>query len=134
MVELLIDLIGTRLRYPPVPVALLNTLAIVRILLISFPEIVFVSLKVFNTSTTFSEKHKDETLPATRTYRLEDEEFVKITPNTQRGSYGWIQSFIQRVRQIPILRTFFRICSSLVHRPKWFEKSSKSIRIHQRID
>ena len=31
MVELLIDLVGTRLRHPPVPVELLNTLAIVRL-------------------------------------------------------------------------------------------------------
>lgn len=29
MIELLVDLVGTRLRYPPVPVTLLNTLAIV---------------------------------------------------------------------------------------------------------
>lgn len=29
MVELLVDLVGTRLRYPPVPVTLLTTLAIV---------------------------------------------------------------------------------------------------------
>lgn len=31
MVELLIDLVGTRIRHPPVPVALLNALAIVRL-------------------------------------------------------------------------------------------------------
>ena len=38
MVELLIDLVGTRLRHPPVPTGLLNTLAIVRILFPSFPK------------------------------------------------------------------------------------------------
>jgi hypothetical protein len=29
MIELFIDLVGTCLRYPPVPITLLNTLAIV---------------------------------------------------------------------------------------------------------
>lgn len=29
MIELLTDLVGTRLRFPPVPITLLNTLAIV---------------------------------------------------------------------------------------------------------
>jgi hypothetical protein len=29
MVELLIDLVGTRLHYPPVPITLLNTLSLV---------------------------------------------------------------------------------------------------------
>ena len=32
MIELLVDLVGTRLRYPPTPITLLNTLAIVRLI------------------------------------------------------------------------------------------------------
>jgi len=81
MIELLVDLLGTRIRYPPVPIKLLNTLAL-----------------VFDTNTTFSQKHKDEQLPTNRSYKLDDEEFLAITSNNQKESYGWIRSFIQRVR------------------------------------
>jgi hypothetical protein len=36
MIELLIDLVGTRLRHPPVPVVLLNTLAMVCLFMKSY--------------------------------------------------------------------------------------------------
>jgi hypothetical protein len=80
MIELLVDLVGTRLRQTPVPITLLNTLAI-----------------TFDTNTTFSQKHKDEPLPTNRTYKLDDEEFLETNSNTQNESHGWIRSFIQRV-------------------------------------
>ncbi|CAM4859019.1 unnamed protein product [Rotaria socialis] len=79
MIELLVDIVGTRLRYPPVPVTLLNTLAI-----------------TFDINTTFSQKHKDEQLPSRRVYKLDDEEFLRTKFNNQTGTYGWIRSFIQR--------------------------------------
>ncbi|CAF2555925.1 unnamed protein product [Rotaria sp. Silwood2] len=79
MIELLIDLVGTRLRYPPVPITLLNTLAI-----------------TFDTNTTFSQKHKDEQLPTRRIYKLDDEEFLRKSFNNKTGTYGWLRSFIQR--------------------------------------
>jgi hypothetical protein len=80
MIELLVDLLGNRLRSSPVPVGLLNTLAL-----------------VFDTNTTVSQKHKEESLPTNRNYRLDDEEFVKNNFNNQKVSYGWIRSFIQRL-------------------------------------
>ncbi|CAF1262893.1 unnamed protein product [Rotaria sordida] len=80
MIELLVDLVGTRLRYPPAPITLLNTLAI-----------------TFDTNTTFSQKHKDEQIPTRRIYKLDDEEFLRTNFNNQIGTYGWIQSFIQRL-------------------------------------
>ncbi|CAF1334234.1 unnamed protein product [Rotaria sp. Silwood1] len=79
MIELLIDLVGTRLRHPPVPTTLLNTLAI-----------------TFDTNTTFSQKHKDEQLPTRRIYKLDDEEFLRTNFNNPTGTFGWLRSFIQR--------------------------------------
>lgn len=79
MIELLVDLVGTRLRYTPVPIILLNTLAI-----------------TFDTNTSFSQKHKDEQIPSNRSYKLDDEEFLEENLDAQK-SYGWMRSFIQRV-------------------------------------
>jgi hypothetical protein len=79
MIELLVDLVGTRLHYTPVPITLLDTLAI-----------------VFDTNTTFSQKHKDEKLPSNRHYQLDDEEFLKKTAPHQKESFGWILSVLQR--------------------------------------
>lgn len=96
MIELLVDLLGTRLRYPPVPTALLNTLALV-CFFSSLKEIKFSNynfFQVFDTNTTFSQKHKDEPMPTNRSYKLDDEEFLEVQ---QTITYGWIRSFIQRV-------------------------------------
>lgn len=46
MIELFIDLVGIRLRYPPVPVQLLNTLALVRIR-INFKKVSIISFHLF---------------------------------------------------------------------------------------
>lgn len=79
LAELLVDLVGIRLRYPPAPVALLNTLAI-----------------IFDTNTTFAQKHKDEQIPSNRVYQLKDNEFLNILPAKSKDSFGWICSLIQR--------------------------------------
>lgn len=46
MIELFIDLVGIRLRYAPVPVQLLNTLALVRIR-INFKKVSIISFHLF---------------------------------------------------------------------------------------
>jgi hypothetical protein len=78
MIELLIDLVGIRLRYPPVPVTLLNTLAM-----------------TFDTNTTFSQKHKNELLPTRRVYTLKEEDFLREDFDTE--TFGWLRSIMQRV-------------------------------------
>ncbi len=97
MIELLIDLVGTRLRHPPVPVVLLNTLAMVCLFIKSYFRKKILLFQIFDTNTTFSQKHKDEQLPTTRSYKLEDDEFLKLNSTNQNESFGWIRSFIQRV-------------------------------------
>ncbi|CAF0746169.1 unnamed protein product [Rotaria sp. Silwood1] len=77
MLELFIDLIGTRLLYPPVPIELLNTLAL-----------------TFDTTTAFSQKHKNESLPIRRVYALKDEDFLR--ENIGNETFGWLRSLIQR--------------------------------------
>ncbi|CAF1331847.1 unnamed protein product [Adineta steineri] len=79
MIELLVDLVGTRIRHAPVPTTLLNILAL-----------------TFDTNTTFSLKHKDEQLPTNRNYTLDDEEFLRTTFTNRNECYGWLRSFIQR--------------------------------------
>ncbi|UJR14109.1 hypothetical protein I4U23_001105 [Adineta vaga] len=79
MTELLVDLVGIRLRYAPVPITLLNTLAI-----------------AFDTNTTFSQKHKDKLLPEDRVNQLDDDEFLRTNYSNSMESYGWIRSLIQR--------------------------------------
>lgn len=69
------------------------------------------SLQTFDTSTTFSQKHKDEPLPSRRVYTLNDEVFVRNS--SQKGSYGWLRSIIQRVSSQPNdLAVRRSICSS----------------------
>ncbi|CAF1311770.1 unnamed protein product [Rotaria sordida] len=77
MLELFIDLIGIRLRYPPVPIKLLNTLAL-----------------TFDTTTAFSQKHKNESLPIRRVYTSKDEDFLR--ENIGNETFGWLRSLIQR--------------------------------------
>ncbi|CAF1161817.1 unnamed protein product [Adineta ricciae] len=78
MIELLVDLVATRIRYAPVPITLLNVLAL-----------------TFDTNTTFSQKHKNDKLPEGRVYVLEGDEFFRTNPN-QTESYDWLRSLIQR--------------------------------------
>ncbi|CAM2715589.1 unnamed protein product [Rotaria socialis] len=77
MTELFIDLMGIRLRYPPVPIKLLNTLAL-----------------TFDTTTAFSQKHKNEPLPNRRAYTLKDTDFLRETSNNE--TFGWLRSILQR--------------------------------------
>ncbi|UJR33059.1 hypothetical protein I4U23_020518 [Adineta vaga] len=77
MIELLIDLVGIRICYPPVPIALLNTLAM-----------------TFDTNTKFSQKHKNELIPSRRVYTMKDDDF--LSEEYDHETYGWLRSIIQR--------------------------------------
>ena len=97
MLELLVDLVGTCLCHRTIPITLLHTLAMVctPTLVLSPCITTLTSLQTFDTNTTFSQKHKDEPLPTRRVYTLNDEVFVRNS--SQKGSYGWLRSIIQRV-------------------------------------
>ena len=54
-----------------------------------------VRFQILDVNTTFSQKHRNEPLPARRTYTLADDDFLRCDLN--EGTYGWLQSLLQRV-------------------------------------
>ncbi|CAF0766785.1 unnamed protein product [Adineta steineri] len=77
IIELFVDLVGTRICYPPIPITLLKTLAM-----------------TFDTDMKFSQKHKNELLPPRRSYTLKDEDFLR--EDFDKETFGWLRSIIQR--------------------------------------
>lgn len=103
MTELLVDLVGTRLRSPPVPITLLKTLAMVGPLPTGPYGLIMRSpFQTFDANTKFSQKHKNELLPARRVYTLLDGDFLR--EDYERETFGWLRSIIQRVRSSRVPR------------------------------